>query len=825
MEKIFRDGRLTKKIYPITYDLAFIIDGITEYSGSTIITIQFSEETDVFALHSKNITVIQIKLDDIDVKYEYDEKNELVIIKSDKIIDIGKRIITIVFKGKINTDAKGLYVSKYMQDEKEHHLFATQFESTDARCMFPCFDEPDKKAMFKMTVIHKKGLTVLSNTSTDKIEKLNDENTITTFKQTVIMSSYLVALVIGEFEYIEKITDSECVIRVYGLKKYKYKMDFALTISKKVVQWFEKWFGIKYALDKIDLIGIPDFNAGAMENWGLITFRPELLYCGNDIEFMDKKDIVVTIIHEIAHQWFGNLVTMEWWTYLWLNESMATYFGWFVADILFPEWNIWDIFIDNEYKYALNLDSLKSSHPIEVPIKNSNEINQIFDGISYAKGACLIRCLVNILGGDEFRKGMQLYMRKNIFKNTKSINLWNSFSPSIDKIMSSWLSQTGYPLLIIEKNINSDKKMEIKLTQQKFLKSGKTDDTLWIIPLNICFDDGSNEDINIENFEYIFTYDVIQNFVINPFRYSFCRVLYKYDIDITNYLPRIQKQIIDDSFACSFAGLHDINISFNLIKSVELKCDYNILNSVITNITAVFSIMKHDDIFIKKYKTYVYKYFIDKIKKIFDILTFQDVYDEEINDVNCRIIIIKFLVSFDDETIKLKAFELFNKKEYKYILPIIGKYASKSYFDKLIELMDTSDDPQIKDLVLDGLGNTTNLKIINILLDKFILNNLRHQDKHHILFIMANNELSRKQTYEFIKLNWLKFDYKVGSAQLSSLIKALGQCVKSIDELNDFIKFMADKLNDGIKMIYEQCIERIQNDMNTMIHLQKLIMV
>lgn len=823
MEKIFIEGRLTKKIYPLLYDLAFIIDDLTEYKGTSVITIQFNIETNIFALHSKNIEIEKIQLDDNDVSYEYDDKNELLIITSKKKIENGKKVLSIIFKGKINTDAKGLYVSKYMENEKEHYLFATQFESTDARSMFPCFDEPDKKAIFKMTVIHKKEFIVLSNTNIDRTEEFEDK-TITSFKQTVIMSSYLVALVIGEFDYIEKITNSDCIVRVYGLKKYKYKMDFALMIACKVVQWFEKWFGIKYALDKMDLIGIPDFNAGAMENWGLITFRPELLYCGDDIEFMDKKDIVVTIVHEIAHQWFGNLVTMEWWTYLWLNESMATYFGWFVTDILFPEWNVWDIFIDNEYKYALNLDSLISSHPIEVSITNSNEINQIFDGISYAKGACLIRGLVNMLGYEKFRHGMQLYMRENIFKNTKSINLWKSFGTNINKIMNLWLSQTGYPLLIVEKMVY-EKKMEIKITQQKFLKSGKTDDTLWVVPLNICFDDGSNEDINIENSEYIFTYDIIQNFVVNPFRYSFCRVLYKFDVDISNYLPRIQKQLIDDTFACSLAGLHDINLSFNLIKNIVLKCDYNILNSIITNITNIYNIMKHDDKFIKKYKDFIDKYFVNKIREMFDSLTINDKYDDTINDINCRTIIIKFLTLFDDEILKIKAFELFNNKEYKYILPIIGKYASKSYFNKLINLMETSDDPQIKDLILDGLGNTIDLEIINILLDKFILEKLRHQDKHHILFIMANNENSRKQTYKFIKKNWSLFEYKIGSAQLSSLIKSLGQCIKTIDELNDFKIFMTDKINDGINMIYNQCIEKSENELNTMSHLQKLIMV
>jgi len=822
MDKIFIDGRLMKNIYPITYDLAFIIDSTIEFSGSTIITIQFDEPTNIFALHSKNITVIQIKLDDVDVKYEYDEKNELLIVKSDKLINIGEKILSIIFKGKINTDAKGLYVSKYMQDEKEHHLFATQFESTDARCMFPCFDEPDKKAIFRMTVIHKRGLTVLSNTNIDKVEK-NEEKLITTFKQTVIMSTYLVALVIGEFEYIEKTTNSNCVIRIYGLKKYKDKMNFALEISKKVVQWFEKWFGIKYALEKMDFVGIPDFNAGAMENWGLITFRPELLYCGNDIEFTDKKDIVITIIHEIAHQWFGNLVTMEWWTYLWLNESMATYFGWFVADNLFPEWNIWDIFIDNEYKYALNLDSLKSSHPIEVPIKNSNEINQIFDGISYAKGACLIRNLVNILGSDKFRDGMQLYVKQNMFKNTKSIDLWKAFGSNTDKLMNLWLTQTGYPLLIIEKKVTGEK-MEIKITQQKFLKSGKTDDTLWIIPLNICFDNGTDEDITIENKEHLITYDIVQNFIVNPFRYSFCRVLYKYDIDVSNYKSRIQKQLIDDSFACSLAGLYNIDKSFDLIKNITEYNDYNILNSVTTCITIVYNIMKHDELFIQQYKKYIDKYFMTNIRKIFDIVTIQDIYDDTINDINCRNVLIKFLTLFDDQAIKIKAFELFNKKEYKYVLPIIGKYASKIYFDKLVNLMEQSDDPQIKDLVLDGLGNAANLETINILLDKFILNDLRHQDKHRILSIMANNELARQKTYKFIKAHWLSFDYKIGSGSLSSLIKALGQCVKSVDELNDFKLFVADKSNDGTKMIIEQCVERIENELNSMIYLQKLIM-
>jgi hypothetical protein len=428
------------------------------------------------------------------------------------------------------------------------------------------------------------------------------------------------------------------------------------------------------------------------------------------------------------------------------------------------------------------------------------------------------------LGSDKFRDGMQLYVKQNMFKNTKSIDLWKAFGSNTDKLMNLWLTQTGYPLLIIEKKVTGEK-MEIKITQQKFLKSGKTDDTLWIIPLNICFDNGTDEDITIENKEHLITYDIVQNFIVNPFRYSFCRVLYKYDIDVSNYKSRIQKQLIDDSFACSLAGLYNIDKSFDLIKNITEYNDYNILNSVTTCITIVYNIMKHDELFIQQYKKYIDKYFMTNIRKIFDIVTIQDIYDDTINDINCRNVLIKFLTLFDDQAIKIKAFELFNKKEYKYVLPIVGKYASKIYFDKLVNLMEQSDDPQIKDLVLDGLGNASNLETINILLDKFILNDLRHQDKHRILSIMANNELARQKTYKFIKANWLSFDYKIGSGSLSSLIKALGQCVKSVDELNDFKLFVADKSNDGTKMIIEQCVERIENELNSMIYLQKLIMV
>ena len=809
-------GRLTKSIYPSNYEI-FIIPNIEKsiFDGVVEIQIIFDDEVNMFAIHSKDLTMRNITLDEKPLKYKYDKENELVIMKTDEKIIMGEHKLKIMYNGIIHSDLKGFYKSKYVLNGEIKHICTTQFESTDARSAFPCFDEPNFKATFDITVVHNKELNALSNCDMEAVGVYKDK-IITKFKKTPIMSTYLVAFIIGDFEYIERESTNGIRVRVYGTKDGHHKMDFALDVACRTLDWFERWFGVKYPLPKLDLIGIPDFNSGAMENWGLITFRPELLYCDDETELSYKRDATITIIHELAHQWFGNLVTMEWWTYLWLNESMATYFGWWVTDELFPEWNTWDIFIDNEYNHALELDSLDSSHPIEVPVTNTKEINQIFDAISYSKGSCLVRFLASFIGKEKFREGMQKYIIKNMWKNTTSIDLWNAFDEVCDleikivDLMSNWVSQKGYPVLIVEL-----KDGKVKFEQQKYLKSGQTDDSLWILPINFYKDDGIEDHFIINSKNYEIRYNNT-DFIVNPHRYGFYRVLYKnLTKDLSVLSVRIQKQLIGDSFAMSFSGLQNFTKSFELLNQVQLGFvdDFNMWNTILTNLTIIYNIVKRNE-FISIYKSYLNKHIINHAKSLLKKIGFEDGLKEGINAKNLRPLLFDFLMLMDDPEIKEISFKLFSENKYKYVIKIIGKYATEKEFNQLMNLFETKtfENPQLKDEIIEAFGHTDNKEIINKIINEVMFQKIREQDIWYLISLLSANIKSTDLIWNFVKSNWKNIlnIYKPGSSGLSYTIKSVCSGLCTNHELEDYMKFF-ERPPDGTEMVVSQSIEKIRN--------------
>lgn len=343
----------------------------------------------------------------------------------------------IEYDGEINDKMKGLYRSKYLGPEgDERYAAVTQFEATDARRCFPCWDEPAIKATFDITVTVPQDRIALSNMP---VESENDEGNsrIVQFRTTPIMSTYLVAIVVGEFDYVENTSKDGVLVRVYTPVGKKDQGLFALEVATEVLPYYKDYFNIAYPLPKIDLIAIADFSAGAMENWGLVTYRETcLLVDPKNTSANTKQWVALVVGHELAHQWFGNLVTMEWWTHLWLNEGYATFVEYLCVNRLFPEYDIWTQFVVETYirflfrilsKYnfeddfqfiffkfrALELDCLKNSHPIEVPVGHPSEIDEIFDDISYSKGASVIRMLHRYIGDDDFRKGMNIYLTRH----------------------------------------------------------------------------------------------------------------------------------------------------------------------------------------------------------------------------------------------------------------------------------------------------------------------------------------------------------------------------------------------------------------------------
>eukprot|EP00607_Mallomonas_marina_P001471 CAMPEP_0182426326 /NCGR_PEP_ID=MMETSP1167-20130531/12807_1 /TAXON_ID=2988 /ORGANISM="Mallomonas Sp, Strain CCMP3275" /LENGTH=769 /DNA_ID=CAMNT_0024607665 /DNA_START=333 /DNA_END=2642 /DNA_ORIENTATION=+ len=399
----------------------------------------------------------------------------------------------------------GYYKSGYVDaDGKKKIMSNTQFEALDARRAFPCWDEPAVKATFSVSLTIPSGLTALSNMPDISSEYLPGGKKKVTFATSPIMSTYLLAWAVGEFDFVQATTKSGVCVRVYCPPGRSHQGFYALDIGKRCLELYDEFFQVPYPLPKLDMICCTEFAMGAMENWGLVTYREVDLMIEEHIASSQQKQRVSTIVcHELAHQWFGNLVTMEWWNDLWLNEGFATYMMNFATNELFPSMRIWETYTVADMTQAYRLDSLRSSHPIQVPIRHAEEVEQVFDAISYQKGSAVVRMVAAFLGPEHFRSGLQLYMKRHQYSNTITTDLWAAWSEVSGKdvcgLMTSWTNQMGYPYLsVVDEKWEKDR-VTITLEQQWFLGDGSTlqeeeAGKTWCIPLLFATDSSDSSD-------------------------------------------------------------------------------------------------------------------------------------------------------------------------------------------------------------------------------------------------------------------------------------------------------------------------------------------
>ena len=379
--------------FPTNYKLTFEPDlKKFTFDGLESISINCKKPTNIITMHCAEIKITSCVVKSgkkiIKSSPKLDEKKEELQIKLAEKIR-GSCVVELEFQGILNDRLLGFYRSKYEQNGKTKYLATTQFEAADARRAFPCWDEPEAKATFEISIIAENKFTAISNMPVNS-KKKSGSKTIYNFQKTPLVSTYLIYLGVGEFEYLTG-KAGKIQIRVVTTKGNTSRGKFSLDLGKKLLISYEKYFGIKFPLPKLDLIAIPDFAAGAMENWGAITFRETiLLYDPKTSSTRTKQFIAEVISHEIAHMWFGNLVTMKWWNDLWLNESFATFMATKFVDKFYPEWDLWNQFVEDAMNVAMSLDSLKTTHPIDVKVNSPAEIREIFDAISYDKGGCVL---------------------------------------------------------------------------------------------------------------------------------------------------------------------------------------------------------------------------------------------------------------------------------------------------------------------------------------------------------------------------------------------------------------------------------------------------
>ncbi|MDE1805011.1 MAG: M1 family peptidase, partial [Candidatus Micrarchaeota archaeon] len=450
---------LGNNVQPLNYRLFFVPDlksfKTTVYEDINCVV---SKPTRLIKLNAKELKVVSasafsngaVQL----AKIKYDQKNEEVHLIFKKRLR-GKIEIGMTSVCDNNDRLYGFYRSKYGDKGKEEYMLTSQFEPAEARAAFPCFDEPEMKATFEVSFIIDRKLEAISNTPIIEEHGINGGRKIIRFGKTPKMSTYLLYLGVGRFDRLDG-RAGRLKVSVLTTPGKKHLAKLPLSYAIKFIRWYEGYFRIPFPLPKIDLIAVPDFSAGAMENWGAITFREIRLLSDENTSEGSKRDIAMVIAHELAHQWFGNLVTMKWWDDLWLNESFATYMSYKAMDAVFPKWEVMKQFAEQEQTRAFENDALKSTHPISVRIPSADMIPALFDRISYDKGGGVLYMLEDFVGSAVFKRGLRAYLRKFKYANARKEDLWVAIQKAatesgrripVSDVMQKWVTTSGHPII------------------------------------------------------------------------------------------------------------------------------------------------------------------------------------------------------------------------------------------------------------------------------------------------------------------------------------------------------------------------------------------
>lgn len=436
------------------------------------------------SLHQKDLEIISVLLDNQELTFKTDDANEAVHID---LPETGSMTLVLEFSGHITDNMTGIYPSYYTVDGQKKEVISTQFESHFAREAFPSVDEPEAKATFDLSVKfdQEDGEVVLSNMPEVDAER-RQETGLWTFATTPRMSSYLLAFALGDLQGKTATTQNGTEVGIFATKAHPAKsMDFALDIAVRVINFYEDYFGVKYPIPHSYHVALPDFSAGAMENWGLVTYREVYLLVDDNSTVKSRQNVALVVAHEIAHQWFGNLVTMKWWDDLWLNESFANMMEYVSVDAIEPSWHIFEDFQTTGVPLALGRDATDGVQSVHVAVNHPDEINTLFDpAIVYAKGSRLMHMLRRWLGDSDFRAGLKLYFEKHQYSNTIGRDLWNALTETSGKdvagFMDAWLEQPGYPLVSAEVVDNT----LIISQKQFFIGENESKGRIWPVPLN-----------------------------------------------------------------------------------------------------------------------------------------------------------------------------------------------------------------------------------------------------------------------------------------------------------------------------------------------------
>ncbi|MEO9309550.1 MAG: M1 family metallopeptidase [Nitrososphaera sp.] len=811
---------------PLHYDLTFEphFDDFT-FSGKAIIDAVILRPTNTIVLDAAELKIKTCQVlwegQKIQAKTRLDEKKETLTIKLPKKIK-GKTRLFVDFIGILNDRLVGFYRSQYKDKQgKTKYLATTQFEAADARRAFPCWDKPAAKATFDVSLIVEKNHTAISNTNVIAKKKLGSK-TLFKFARTPIMSTYLLYLGVGEFEFLSgKI--GKTVIRIATTKGNSSKGKFSLDICKKLLKAYENYFGITYPLPKLDLIAVPDFASGAMENWGAITFRETiLLYDPKTSSTQTKQHIAEVVSHELAHQWFGNLVTMEWWNDLWLNESFATFMATKFVDKFYPEWKLWDQFLEDTMNTAMALDALHSSHPIDVKVNSPSEIREIFDAISYDKGGCVLRMLENFVTEKVFRAGLRKYLKKFAYKNAKGDDLWDAIGKEakmpVRTMVNSWLRQAGFPLVEVQKHNST-----LVISQKRFVheKKGK-EKGLWQIPLSVSQNHKIIRKLMTKSRDAIRVSQM--PLVVNSGRSGFYRVKYSEDLlyDLRSLVSEKTLSHIDrwalqnDLFALCVSGDGTVRDYLDFTSNYEDEDDYITQSNVASNLYFLYNKAVTEP-FSHEIRNTTHRF----LRTLYSKLGWDAKTDEPHTNKLLRSFVLGALGRLDDYEIILEA----NKRFSTYlknpssldpdiqeaVFSIVAWSGNSTTYKKLLNLYKKATTQEEKIRFLSALCSFKDERLLKNTLDFSQSSEVRSQNMHMPIMKVAANPYGKKILWPWLKKNWRAIRKKVGPG--SPLLNRIVASISSVSDASmekEIRRFFQRNPTPGTERTLEQTLERIR---------------
>jgi aminopeptidase N len=693
-----------------------------------------------------------------------------VRLHTESMLYPGSYTVTMEYAGKITDSTHGIYPCNYEIDGEHKALIATDLESHHAREVLPCIDEPEAKATFDLTLVSPAGEVALSNTPA-KTQEEKDGKLITVFEQTPKMSTYLLCFVYGDMQYKEATTKDGVTVKVWATKNHTpAALDFGLDTAKKGIEFFNDYYGVPYPLSKCDLVALPDFSAAAMENWGIITFREPFLLTEPDTASQSSREYVALVIdHELSHQWFGNLVTMKWWDNLWLNESFANVMEYVATHGLYPEWNVWNMFVTNEGLAAQRRDAIAGVQAVKSTVNHPDEINALFDpSIVYAKGGRLINMLVHYIGEEDFRKGLTAYFKKHAYGNTTGDDLWAALSSASGKdiaaFMNPWLERPNFPVIHVDQDGTA-----LKISQEHFLMDpAKADpERIWPVPLLATAPeipallDSKSINVVLPQPDHIrVNKDAVGHYIVHYARPEHMAAIASLvDTKALNESERLM--LLSDSSMLSRAGMQSFARTLELLnhyRKEDTEPVWDIMALIVADCRRFISSNPELEPCIKALVR-------DLIEAQYQRLGWEEKASESSQDVKLRATILGLGVYSEHVTITERALELF--ASYKSDPSVVSselrsivfstaiRSATPGAFDYLLDLEEKTSNVDLKQEIMGTLTATRSADDGKRLLARLKdTKKVRPHDVDHWLVYLLRNRYTQENAWNWLRDNW-----------------------------------------------------------------------